>query len=757
MTPAAGETTALRLAAPSASLSVHPINTTAMRVLGAAIAVPLVAAVPASTVAAQAPTPTRPESVRRLPPVEVIGSILSAAGPSVAGGQALVDTLRGQQAHAYAPRLLTDVLRQQAGFSTYDDLGSPYKINLSSRGFYASPVVGLPQGLSVFLDGVRQNEPDAAQVNFDLLPMAHVRRIEVLHGNGSLLGRNSLGGAINLVTRRGDGPRTGELEVIGGSYGAFSGEGNVSARTAAGHDYYVGGGYNREDGWRQATDGEQYHGFVNVGTSTAGAGLRLQLMAAKSKALTAGSLPQTIYGVRPDSNLTANDYEDLWNAQAALLGYRQVGAAGRASFNAYVRRHSADRFNANQATDPDAFSQSRNTIGGVTADYRWATSVGGAEFGLRVGADGSISGANVTIFRDDTKFGEGRELTTRVRSPIADVAGFAAADLTVGRATLSVGGRYDYVRVPFRNRLDAARDTTSTFRRFNPRAGLDVDLGGGVVAFGSWARAFRAPSLIELACADPNEPCLLPFALGDDPPIDAVKTETFEGGVRLARGRIVASASAYRTNVRDDIYLFPYTEDEGEPVGSTIDGFFGNLDRTRRAGIESSLAAALPAGISAYANYAYTQATFQVEQEIFSLRTDEARGVENEVEPGDRIPLVPAHTAKAGVSWRAPRTLELGFEGRYIGEQYFRGDEANEDRPLNDYLVGDARIAVTVGRWNVSAIATNVFNNAYAVFGTYNINQGNPRGPTLERFITPGYARQVRFVMRHAFGAARVD
>ena len=94
----------------------------------------------------------------------------------------------------------------QAGISSYDDLGASYKMSLSSRGFFASPVVGLPQGISVFLDGVRQNEPDAAQVNFDLLPMEHVTRVELLSGTASLLGRNSLGGAINLVTNQGGGP-----------------------------------------------------------------------------------------------------------------------------------------------------------------------------------------------------------------------------------------------------------------------------------------------------------------------------------------------------------------------------------------------------------------------------------------------------------------------------------------------------------------------------------------------------------------------
>ena len=170
-----------------------------------------------------------------LPPIEVVGSIQPFASPSVGSGvPARVTIISGAEIDAPEPRILSDVLQTQAGFSTYDDLGTPYKLNVSSRGFFASPVVGLPQGVAVFLDGVRQNEPDAAQVNFDLLPLEHVKRIELLSGNGSLLGRNALGGAVNLVTRRGEGPLNGEIELMGGTFGAFSAEASLGATTKDG-------------------------------------------------------------------------------------------------------------------------------------------------------------------------------------------------------------------------------------------------------------------------------------------------------------------------------------------------------------------------------------------------------------------------------------------------------------------------------------------------------------------------------------------
>ena len=182
-------------------------------------------------VAAQQPDSTGRDSVKvvELKPIEVVGSILGPLGPRVGSGvPARTTIINRDQIEANEPRLISDLLVTQAGISSYDDLGASYKMSLSSRGFFASPVVGLPQGISVFLDGVRQNEPDAAQVNFDLLPMEHVTRVEILSGTASLLGRNSLGGAVNLVTNSGGGPTRGELEVSGGNYKTFGSDASIA-------------------------------------------------------------------------------------------------------------------------------------------------------------------------------------------------------------------------------------------------------------------------------------------------------------------------------------------------------------------------------------------------------------------------------------------------------------------------------------------------------------------------------------------------
>ena len=717
----------------------HPLFDRRLFALAALLLLP-------GALAAQVPDTTRADSIYALPPIEVVGTIFPFAGPQVKSDiPARTITVDFAELDAMEPRMLPEALQVLPGFNTYDDLGSAYKFNIQTRGFYASPVVGLPQGVSVFVDGVRVNEPDAAQVNFDLLPLEHVKRVEVLSGNGTLLGRNSLGGAINLVTRRGEARElNGEVELMGGTFGAASVEAGLGQVTAGGLDYYVGGLYNREDGWRDKTRADQAQGFVNIGKLGQTSGIRLQSFYAHGFAQTAGSLPESVFLVNPDSNLSANDYEDLNTFHAALLGYKQLGS-GRGSFNIFYRNTTAERFNANQEDDADTFNESKNSVFGGTLDYRFVIPVGANTLGLRFGADGSTAQTRVDLFADSTKFGGDLTQTTSVESPVWDLAGIAMADLTMGRVTLSGGARYDYVKAPFYNLLDPTRDTTQTFTAFNPRFGVDVDAGSGVSLFGSVGRAFRAPAVIEIACADPEEPCPLPFALGDDPPIDPVRTTTFEGGLRYNQGAFSVSASGYYTDVTDEIILFP-----SDVANSTIDGYFGNIDKTRRVGLEAG--ARYGTGpVFAYANYAWTKATFQSAAEIFSIR--EEFGQENEVVPGDRMPLVPEHQVKAGIALRLAQGFRAGADMRYIGQQWLRGDEANETDPLDGYFVADARIGYELGTWEISGIVKNVFNHKYASFGTFNINQGG--GDVLERFLTPGQIRQFQVVVTKAIGADR--
>ena len=703
------------------------------------------------------------DSIYKLSPVEVQASILPVAGPTIGSGiPARVTTLSGAAVDQWEPRILPDVLGTIAGVSIYDDLGSQYKVNVDYRGFNTGPTVGLPPGITIFLDGVRQNEADAQEVDFDLLPMDHVRRVELLSGTASLLGPNSLGGAINLVTDRGEGPTHGSLEVSGGSYGQVEVEGTVEGKSSTGWDYYLGGGVEREDGWRVSTFGKNYNVFSNVGHFGAERGIGIQAIASKSRVGTAGSIPESRYG-DPQRNFTPGDIEDLNMQQLNLTGYVPVGS-GRGTLTLFGKRFDADRFNVNQAPGPNVDALTKTYTFGGTADWRRQIAIGTkSSLSLRFGVDGSANRVHEQIINTPVEgaggvgnigFGTGGGATpqlglaTDVKSPSWDLAGYGLVDYHVPRVTLSAGLRYDYIRVPFQNQLDSEDNTTNTFHHFSPRGGISVDVGNGASLYGSVGGSFRAPAIVELACADPTASCPLPFALGDDPPLKPVRAVTYEVGGKMLRGNVLIDASVYRTDVRDEIFFV-------ESPGSLVSGYFTNLGKTRREGIELSLMSSFWRDrISWYANYAYTKATFQSDAQIFSTRSngdfvDSPLFGPNTVTPGDVMPLVPANQLKGGFSARLPKGFRVGLDARWIGSQYLRGDEGNEQHQLDPYFLMGVRAGYSYRNWDFSGVLTNAFNNHHPTFGTYNANAGTGQ---LERFLTPLNARAVVFKISRRFG-----
>ena len=215
------------------------------------------------------PTPVgaqRPDSISRdtLAPVVVTGVRLPTVREIARGLAGRTATLNAGDLDARGVRSLADALEQLPGVTTSDELGATGQLDVSLRGFQVSPVIGLPQGVTVYVDGVRANEPDAHEVNFDLLPLEDVERVEVVYGPSVLLGRNALGAAVNLVTRRGADPPSRELETSAGSFGRYELKAHAGARHGV-WDYYLGARYEREDGWRDDTQSRIGTVFGKVG------------------------------------------------------------------------------------------------------------------------------------------------------------------------------------------------------------------------------------------------------------------------------------------------------------------------------------------------------------------------------------------------------------------------------------------------------------------------------------------------------------
>ncbi|MCX7071860.1 MAG: TonB-dependent receptor [Gammaproteobacteria bacterium] len=157
-----------------------------------------------------------------------------------------------------------------------DYQGNPFQVDVTFRGFTAGPQLGTPQGLSVFFDGVRVNEPFGDIVNWDLLPTNAIERLDLFPGSNPVFGLNTLGGAISLRSKSGFTAKGVEADALAGSFGrrqlqvAAGGSQGPLAGFGAVH-------YFDEDGWRDNSPSRLVQGFgradyrLDVGTVTASA------------------------------------------------------------------------------------------------------------------------------------------------------------------------------------------------------------------------------------------------------------------------------------------------------------------------------------------------------------------------------------------------------------------------------------------------------------------------------------------------------
>src|SRR3989442_8222273 len=235
-----------------------------------------------------------PKDTATLAPVVVPGVRLPSVRELARGLTGRTATLGAADLDARGARSLADALEQLPGVTTADELGAPGELDVTLRGFHVSPTIGLPQGVTVYLDGVRVNEPDAHEVNFDLLPLEDVDHVDVTYGPSVLLGRNSLGAAVNLVTRRGTVPAEREVEVSGGSFGRYELKARAGDRRGM-CDEYVGTRYEHEDGWRAATPSRTATLFGKLGVTSGSWDATLSYAAADNRIFQAGSPPEKAF------------------------------------------------------------------------------------------------------------------------------------------------------------------------------------------------------------------------------------------------------------------------------------------------------------------------------------------------------------------------------------------------------------------------------------------------------------------------------
>lgn len=299
-------------------------------------------------------------------------------------------------------------------------------------------------------------------------------------------------------------------------------------------------------------------------------------------------------------------------------------------------------------------------------------------------------------------------------------AGLYAVDALdlVPQLTLTAGFRYNSAEIDTRDRSGLAPELNGshTFSHFNPLAGLTYKVLDGLTLYGGYSQANRAPTPLELDCADATKPCLLEGSLVADPVLKQVVANTYEAGLR---GTLEAAGHPLKWNLG-----FFRTDSDNDIVSlaSTIQGrgYFTNVPLTRREGVDASVQYA-GQGWNTYARWSYLDATYQFTGALASANNPSADAAGNvTVHPGDQIPLNPAQQARLGGDVQLLPGLSLGGELAYTGSQYFDGDNANQNVKLPGYTVVNVRVSYDItDRWQVFGLVNNLFDNHDATYGTY--------------------------------------
>jgi len=715
-----------------------------MRPLDALVCAVVAIALACSTTHAQPPTvypPGPQDDPTRLPELTVTAPARLPGAPlPLSSVPATVNIVPGDRLRGSGAVTLQEALSRLPGVTLNDQQGNSWQMDLSFRGFRSTPVTGESQGLSVFVDGVRVNEPGIEEVNFDLLPLDDIERIEVIRGPAAVFGRNTLGGAINIITRRGAPPAYEVIpEVEGGSFGRQKYRLRLGGAWAP-LDYYVSGTFFREDGWRDVSSSRIEKLFAKLGLKAGGTDAALSFQRAENRIEQPGSLPFSDLRRDRTLNYTGGDFFKPLVNVATLSVRQELGASFALSLMGFGRWLDAEQFNVNQArANTRAFTTT--TSSGGTAQLSHEGTLLDRANRLLLGVDYAHHDVRVRVFREEDG-ARGPESDVRDKQPavavyLQDTLDMARHILREGdRLIVTAAVRWDWLRHDIEDlnpEQRASSSGVSEFHRANPAIGFNYNLSRTLGFYFGYSEGFRAPAFLELTCAGPGAVCPgLQAGVAPDPPLKAVRARNYELGVRAGPASwLDGELALFRTDVTNDIFSVA-------PTGTT-GLFFQNVGDTRRQGVELSIGLKPWKVLEARLSYTYTEATFQDDLALATPRLTPgcaAPPCTQSVRTGNTLPLVPRHRLNASLDCHPISWLTLWVGGSYVGSQRLRGDEENVERKLGDYAVLNGGVRAEWKKIEAFVTVNNLLNNAYETFGTFAPN-AKVAGAPVERFLTP--------------------
>ena len=683
---------------------------------------------------------------------------------------------------------------------------NPLQPDIQYRGFTVSPLLGLPQGIAVYQDGVRIMEPFGDTINWELIPESAIASINLIGGANPLFGLNTLGGSLSVDTKNGFSHPGYRGELYGGSFGRIVGQAEAGWNDDQ-FGLFATANYFDEDGWRDQSPSNVKNFFGAAGWQGVNSSLNIGLTYGDGKLIGNGPTPVQLLEIDRKAVFTLPDITENDMTMVIVDGSHWFTDTMLLSGNAFYRDIDTNSFNGDGTefeecaiagedilvdnfedldgddvcTDADDFEIVLDQDGNLFLDAADFDAINNIAEIQQESYGGSLQQTILNnLFGHENRFifGAAYQKGEAAFASIVEVSSLQADRSTVGSGrfvpdestnvsthtstwsiyfinvhnltqdiALTVAGRFNSTRIDIADLSGNQPDLNGShqFDRFNPAVGLTWQATRSLNVYGSYSESSRAPTPVELTCADPDAPCNLPNAFLADPPLEQVVARSIEAGLR---GQIEQTGGRDDDSLSWNAGIFHTTNDNDIIFQSTggvsaNEGFFDNVSDTIRRGIEIGLSGD-HGRANWFANYAFVNAEFD-DSFTASSPNHPLASVDGEinVKKGDRIPGIPEHTLKIGTSVTVTPRLRIGGEVVYNSGQFLRGDDANLLDETDDFAVVNLRGEYKLSeKISIFAKVENLFDTEYETFGLL----GEPDeilGPEFDdpRFLGPGPER----------------
>lgn len=619
--------------------------------------------------------------------------------------------------------------------------GNPWQPEINFRGYSASSLLGNPQGLSTYIDGVRINEPFGDVTSWDKIPSFAIGNMQLIPGSNPLFGLNTLGGAIAIQTKSGRDNQGAAVEYEAGSWGrqrALAEYGGVSKDGSV--DYMIGFQHTTENGWRKYSPSHVNQLFAKTGWQNETTKLDLTYIGADNTLIGNGLTPEFLLSGDRDQIHTRPDATNNYSHFLALNGSHWLNNDTMLSGNIYYKKSNRRTKNGDgyeaEVDDGDTLAgypgvtcndpadceltgavmnrthTSQNTYG-ATGQATFNQDLFGKENQFVVGAGydyslirfkqseqiniGDIDGTVVGVGESDPVFDD-------TRAPVLDGAGALPQRQTTGLTgkqytarlfatdTLSLnefwhlnaGASWNFTRI---DNTDTLRGPASAANNFNSLTAKD-----SYTRLNPTVGLTYTPTKALTVYTSYSESSRAPTAIEvgcSNPASPCLLPAALADDPPL--NQVVAKTYEFggRGQLTENVFwnagvYHAINHDDIQFTAANAQngaGYFKNVGRTKRQGIDL--------GINGFiekfkwnASYSFVDATYDTDVEFANASNSSgaANGGTYTARSGDKIPAIPQHQLKLRGQYSITPNWNIGTNIIGYSNQYVLGNENNSHR-----------------------------------------------------------------------------